>query len=604
MLAQSLLTPLDWSIIAGLLLVSLGIGIFASRQAGKSTSEFFLSGRSMPWWLLGISMVATTFATDTPNFVTELVRDQGVSANWSWWALLISGMVTVFVFSKLWRRAGVMTDVEFYELRYSGKEAAFLRGFRALYLGLIFNVLIMGMVSLAAVKFGQIVLGIPAWQMLTICCLIVLIYSALGGLRGVILTDFVQFAFAMGGSIWAAIYLVNHERVGGMGALLSDERVIAKMSILPDFNNPAVWLPVFLVPLAVQWWASYFPGAEPGGGGYIAQRMFSAKNERHAMGATLLFNIAHYALRPWPWIFVALASILVFPSIDSIKEAFPNTDPDLIANDAAYPAMLTLLPPGLMGIVAASLVAAYMSTMSTQVNLGASYLVNDFYRRFLKPEASEKELVWAGRFASMLTLVLGCLTALFLTSARQAFDYIILLGAGTGAIYILRWFWWRVNAMTEIIAMLVSLILATYFTFHYPDHIPASVSPEEKVWWDLAGKLLPVALTTLTWVLCCYLTKPTKKEVLYQFYNHVKPGGPGWERIRKMAREDGVSLDSDTEPWGVPFAVLCAFIGCLTVYGALFSTGLWLYGQTAQALPMTIATLVFGVILVKFWKRA
>ncbi|MGI9243056.1 MAG: sodium:solute symporter family protein [Verrucomicrobiales bacterium] len=565
----------------------------ASKKAGSSSSEFFLSGRHMPWWLLGVSMVATTFAIDTPNLVTGLVRQEGVAGNWLWWGLLPSGMLTVYVFAKLWRRANVMTDVEFYELRYSGKAAAFLRGFRALYLGLIFNVLVMGAVSLAAVKFGQIVLGIEAWQMLLFSGAAVLIYSSLGGLRGIILTDFVQFALAMIGSVWATIYLLGHEKVGGLNALLSDERVVERMDIMPAFNDPANWIPLFLLPLAVQWWASYYPGSEPGGGGYVAQRMFSAKNERHAMGASLFFNIAHYALRPWPWILIALASLLVFPSVDSLKEAFPDADPNLIADDAAYPAMLTLLPSGLLGLISASLIAAYMSTMSTQVNLGASYLVNDFYKRFVKPEASEKELVRAGRIATVLTLAMGCILGMFLGDAGRAFKYLLLLGAGTGAIYILRWFWWRINAIAEIVAMIVSLCVATFFTFVFSNWVP---DEDPSIWWTLGGTVLPVAITTVSWVVAALVTKPTDTETLRNFYQTVKPGGPGWTAISKEVAKD------DQEPWDVPQGILCAFLGCLMVYGCIIATGSFIYGETGQALAIGIPTLGLGAVLLKTWK--
>lgn len=592
MLASAQFQQLDWIIIIAFFVISLGIGLAVSKKAGSSSSEFFLSGRNMPWWLLGVSMVATTFAIDTPNLVTGFVRENGVAKNWAWWAFLPSGMLTVYIFAKLWRRAGVMTDVEFYELRYSGKAAAILRGFRALYLGLIFNVLVMGVVSLAAVKFGEIVLGIPAWQMLLGSGLVVLIYSSLGGLRGVILTDFVQFALAMAGSIWAAFYLVNHEKVGGMTALLADERVTSKMEMLPDFSNPAQWVPLMLIPLAVQWWASYFPGAEPGGGGYVAQRMFSAKNERNAMGAALFFNIAHYALRPWPWIMIALASIVVFPSVESIQAAFPDANPALIKDDAAYPAMITLLPTGLLGLVAASLIAAFMSTMSTQVNLGASYLVNDFYKRFFKPDASDKQLVRAGRIASVISLVLGLGVGLLFEDAGSGFQFIVLLGAGTGAIYILRWFWWRVNAVTEIVAMIVSLVVASIFTFGIPEKENPTVA------WTLFMNVVPVAITTLAWIVTALVTKPTEPDTLHKFYDKVRPGGPGWEAVRLE-----MGIEESGKNWDVPLGLGSALLACFAVYGALFTTGSLIYGRTNQALILGGATLVLTALLVKSWSK-
>ena len=416
------LSALDWSIVGAYFLLSLAVGLWASRKAGKDTTSFFLAGRNMPWWLLGVSMVATTFSTDTPNLVTDLVRQNGVSGNWGWWAFLLTGMLTVFVYAKLWRRSGVLTDIEFYELRYSGKAATFLRGFRALYLGLVFNVLVMGAVSLAAIKFGEIVLDLPGWLTLLVACSITLAYSTLGGLKAVIITDFVQFTLAMIGSIWGCIYILGLEKVGGLSNLITHPNVVDKLSLIPDTSDPNVWVPVLLVPLAVQWWASYYPGAEPGGGGYIAQRMFSAKDESNAVGATLLFNIAHYALRPWPWILIALASLVVFPELTDIQQAFPNLPADKLGHDVAYPAMLTLLPSGLLGLVAASLIAAFMSTMSTQVNLGASYLVNDFYRRFINPNASEKQLIKMARLFTVVSLIMGAGLGLVLTNAGQAFS--------------------------------------------------------------------------------------------------------------------------------------------------------------------------------------
>ena len=613
------LSTLDWALIGAFFLLSLLIGVLVSKKAGSSASEFFLSGRNMPWWLLGVSMVATTFSADTPNLVTNLVRDTGVSGNWGWWAFLLTGMLTVFVYAKLWRRSKVMTDIEFYELRYSGKAAAFLRGFRALYLGLVFNVLVMGTVSLAAIKFGEVVLGLPGWQTLLIAGSITLIYSALGGLKAVIITDFVQFILAMIGSIWACIYIINLDQVGGLTSLLSNELVQTKMSILPDLNDPAVWGPVLLAPLAVQWWASYYPGAEPGGGGYIAQRMFSAKDEKNAVGATLLFNIAHYALRPWPWILIALASLVLFPEVSDLQKAFPNLSADKLGNDVAYPAMLTYLPSGLLGLVAASLIAAYMSTMSTQLNLGASYLVNDFYQRFISPEASQSTLVWVGRAFTVVSMVLGTALGLLLTDASQAFNLLLLLGAGTGLIYILRWFWWRINAYTEIIAMVSSLIIAGYLTF-------APNIPLES--WQKT--ILGAVLTTVVWVVATYLTPQTKFSTLLSFYKLIRPGGPGWKKVLAEASQkdtaqtdapigDAQILDSglettssitteeiqafQDEPWKVPLEILAMIVGCFTVFGALFATGFWIYGETTNASIFTVVALVGMLALFRIWRN-
>ena len=364
------LSTLDYALIILFFTITLSIGIYVSKKSSKSSTEFFLSGRTMPWWLLGVSMVATTFSTDTPNLVTDIVRTNGVSGNWVWWAFLITGLLTVFVYAKLWRKSNVNTDIEFYEFRYGGAAANFLRKFRAIYLGVIFNVITMSAVTLAAIKIGGIMLGLEPWQTVISAGLITVIFSALGGFKGVVYTDFVLFFVAMGGSIGAAYYLVNIPEVGGIEALMANEHVADKLSMLPDFSDKKAVITLLIIPLAVQWWSSWYPGAEPGGGGYIAQRMLAAKDENHAIGATLFFNIMHYALRPWPWIIVALASLVIFPDLVSIQEAFPNVANDKLGHDLAYSAMLTKLPSGLLGLVLASLIAAYMSTISTQLNWG------------------------------------------------------------------------------------------------------------------------------------------------------------------------------------------------------------------------------------------
>ena len=577
-----LLSTLDWTIVGAYFTLSLIVGIWASKQAGTDTKSFFLAGRNMPWWLLGVSMVATTFSTDTPNLVTDLVRQNGVSGNWGWWAFLLTGMLTVFVYANLWRRSGVLTDIEFYELRYSGKPAAFLRGFRALYLGLVFNVLVMGTVSLAAVKFGEIVLGLPGWVTLTIACSITLAYSTLGGLKAVIITDFVQFTLAMIGSIWGMFYILGLPEIGGLSNLISHANVVDKLSLIPDLSNPNAWVPVLLVPLAVQWWASYYPGAEPGGGGYIAQRMFSAKDEKNAVGATFFFNVAHYALRPWPWILIALASLVVFPELSDIQKAFPNLPADKLGHDVAYPAMLTLLPSGLLGLVAASLIAAFMSTMSTQLNLGASYLVNDFYHRFIRPDATEKQLVRAGRLFTVVSIILGGGLGLLLTSAGQAFTLLLMIGAGTGMIYILRWFWWRINAYTEIVAMISSIIIAGYFNFGN-----SALEGWQKI-------VIGALLTTVVWIAATYFTPPDDEETLRSFVKKVNPGGPGWAKY-----SDGVS----TETWPVPNGILSMVLGCIAVYGFLLGVGQLIYGHTDSGLMICGLGIIASIGLFKVWKK-
>ena len=574
-------SSLDWGIIAIFFILSLGIGIWASKKAGKDPESFFLAGKDMPWWLLGISMVATTFSTDTPNLVTDLVRQNGVSGNWGWWAFLLTGMLTVFVYAKLWKRSDILTDIEFYELRYSGKAAAFLRGFRALYLGLVFNVLVMGAVSLAAVKFGEIVLGVPGWTTLLVACSVTLIYSALGGLKAVIITDFIQFIFAMIGSIWATIHILSLPEIGGLANLISHENVVGRLSLFPDFSNPDAWIPILFIPLAVQWWASYYPGSEPGGGGYIAQRMFSAKDELHAVGATFLFNVAHYAIRPWPWILIALSSLIIFPELSDIQSAFPTLAADKLGHDIAYPAMLTLLPSGLLGLVSASLIAAFMSTMSTQLNLGASYLVNDFYHRFLRPKSSNKELVTVARMLTAVTIILGSGLGLLLKSAGQAFNLLLMIGAGTGLIYILRWFWWRINAYTEIVAMVSSLFIALYLNFGGPDIA------------DWAKITIGASLTTFIWVIATFITPPDDENTLQNFVDKVNPGGPGWKNYTsKMS----------SEVWFVPKGIYSMALGCTAVYGFLLSMGQLIYGYTQTGfLLLSISFLAFFGIY-KIWK--
>ena len=571
----------DWVVIATYFLLSVIIGVFGAKKAGKDTRSFFLASGNMSWWLLGISMVATTFSTDTPNLVTDLVRQKGVSGNWVWWSFILTGMLTVFIYAKLWHRSGVMTDVEFYELRYSGKAASFLRAFRALYLGLIFNVLVMGTVSLAAIKFGEIVLGWPGWLTLLIACSITLLYSTLGGLRAIIITDFFQFILAMIGSIWACIYILNLKQVGGMKNLLAHPNVQDKISLFPNFSEPDHWIPILFVPLAVQWWASYYPGAEPGGGGYIAQRMFSAKDESSAIKASLLFNITHYAIRPWPWIIIALSSLIIFPELNDIRYQFPQLSSNKIGHDIAYPAMLVLLPSGLLGLVAASLIAAFMSTMSTQVNLGASYLVNDLYSRFINPSAEEKQLVMAGRVFSVLTIFLGASVGLFLTNAKQAFSLLLLLGSGTGLIYILRWFWWRINAYTEIIAMISSLIIAIYLNF-----INTSLLDWEKI-------VVGAILTTFIWVFVTFLTPVEDRKTLENFVKKVNPGGPGWKNFY---------ISDSNQKWSLPNDLLLMFCGTLLVISILLGLGNILYFQYLTGIVLFIISVISTIIIFYLWK--
>ncbi len=588
---------IDWLAIAAFFVVALLIGLWASRRAGRSSAEFFLSGRRMPWWLLGTSMVATTFSTDTPNLVADIVRQNGVAGNWVWWAFLLSGMLTVFVYAGLWRRTGVMTDLEFYELRYSGPSAAFLRGFRALYLGVLFNVVIMATVSLAAIKIGAVMLGWSPFQTLLVALAVTTVYSTLGGLTGVILTDFLLFALAIGGSIAAAVIALRLPEVGGLGELVRHPAVAVKLELVPSVELSDVFLFAFLLPLLVQWWAAWYPGAEPGGGGYVAQRMLAAKSEGHAVGATFFFNVAHYALRPWPWILVALASLVVFPDLASLSARFPHIPADKIGHDLAYPAMLTYLPAGVLGLVLASLVAAYMSTISTHLNWGASYVVNDVYRRFVDPEAGEQRLVLVGRLATVVMVVLAAALALALQNALQGFTLILQIGIGTGLIFLLRWFWWRLNAWSEITAMVVSFAVAVYFRLAHDRLFPEA--PVAEAWQFVFG----VAVTTAAWLAVTLLTRPTAESRLREFYRLARPGGPGWRAVVRRARDDGEDLEEGGEAWEVPRGLLCMALGSLAVYGTLLATGLLLYGRFAVAAPVAALGVVAGLGLARVWSR-
>jgi len=583
------LGTLDWVIVVAILSVSLSIGVLVSRRAGASSSSFFLSGRSMPWWLLGTSMVATTFSTDTPNLVAEITRTNGVAGNWIWWAFLITGMFTCFLYARLWRRSGAMTDLEFYELRYSGRAAAFLRWFRALYLGVFFNILTMALVSLAAIKIAAVILGFSPVQTLLIAGTVTLIFSTLGGFLGVVLTDLILFVISMTGAILAAMVALNLPEVNGLQNLLTHPEVATKLSFIPDFSKMEVALAVFIIPVAVQWWSVWYPGSEPGGGGYVAQRMLAARNERDALGAVLLFQVAHYAIRPWPWILVALASLVVFPDLDSIRAAFPHVESQLVGHDMAYPAMLTFLPSGLLGLVFASLIAAYMSTMSTQLNWGASYVVNDFYKRFVNPDADEKRLVVIGRISTVVLMIAAGSIALFLESAIQAFNILLSIGAGTGLLFLLRWFWWRINAASEIVAMVVSFLAALYFQFA---DLPG---------WSPYLKLISgIGVTTVAWVLAAFLGPRTDEVVLENFCHKLQPQGPGWAVVRKQLPE----LPTPEVADNIPRAMLNIFVGCFSVYAVLFGVGYTLYGQHVPAFALLLGGSAGVGFLVRSIQRA
>ncbi|MGJ8592995.1 MAG: sodium:solute symporter family protein [Aquaticitalea sp.] len=571
------ISTLDWIIISSFLLLFAGIGIYVSKQAGKDSKAFFLSGRNMPWWLLGVSMVATTFAADTPNFVAGVIREDGVFGNWIWWSFLLTGMLTVFFYARLWRKSGITTDLEFYELRYSGKSAAFLRGFRAIYLGVFFNIVIMANVCLAAIKIGHVMFGLSAWQVLLIASPVVVIYSAFGGLKGVLLTDFVQFIIAMVGSIWATIYIVNMPQIGGIEKLLSTPAVAAKTAMLPDFSKPELLIPLLIIPLAVQWWSVWYPGAEPGGGGYIAQRMLAAKDEKNAVWATLFFNVAHYALRPWPWIVIGLASIIIYPNIESLQAAFPDLNPSFVKNDLSYPAMLTFLPAGLLGIVVTSLIAAFMSTISTHLNWGSSYVVNDFYARFIRPKSSDKEQVLIGRISTVVMMIFAGLLALVLEEARDAFNLLLQIGAGTGLLFILRWFWSRINPYSEIAAMAISFAIALFFFVNGKMDTPIV---ELAGHWQL---VFGVIVTTIGWVSVTLLTKPSNTNTLNSF--------------------NSLIFGNESKFKGFGMKILGFFAGVVGVYCTLFAIGNFIYGNTALAFGLVSVTIICGILIIKSFKE-
>lgn len=580
------LAPLDWAIIAASIVISFLPALFFARRASSSTTEFFTSGRAAPWWLIGLSMVATTFSTDTPNLVTNLVRERGVAENWVWWAFLLTGMATVFFYARLWRRSGVLTDLEFYELRYSGRPATLLRGFRAVYLGLFFNCVIMATVNLAAAKIANIVLGWPMGRTLLVCSVITIFFASVSGLWGVLVTDSIQFTFTMTGSLATTWFALKQPEVGGLSGLLAKIEP-STLNLLPDFGDWPTALAVLIIPLTVQWWSVWYPGAEPGGGSYIAQRMLAARSEKDAVNGTLFFNVMHYALRPWPWILAALCSTILYPQLSDIARTFPYVDPKLIGHDMAYPAMLRFLPAGFLGLMIAGVLASYRSTIETHLNWGTSYLVHDFYRRFLRPDASERHYVFMGRVTTAVLMIAAAFLTYGLDTAKGAFDLILSIGAGTGLIYLLRWFWWRVNAWSEIAAMVSSFLVAVGFT------VAARLGHAVPGYTALIATVLS---TTVVWVATALLTAPTSQERLVAFYRLVRPAGPGWQPVQAEAGV-GPSSDSLTQ------SLLGWALGVAFVYAALFGAGSLLYGRVAQSVMWGTIFLLSGVGLLRVVPR-
>lgn len=584
---------IDWIIVAVSLIVCFFPALFFGKRAGKNTSEFFVSGRAVPWWLAGLSMVATTFSSDTPNLVTDIVRRNGVAGNWVWWAFVLTGVATVFFYARLWRRSGVMTDLEFYELRYSGKAASFVRGFRSVYLGLFFNCMIMATVNLAACKIAAILFGLDRWQTLLAVGALNVVFATHSGLWGVLVIDMVQFFIKMTAVIAAAYFAVTLPEVGGLSGLV--EKLSSTpgpgglnyLDIMPDFtSNWDLAIAVFVMPIAVQWWAVWYPGAEPGGGSYIAQRMLASKSEKDSLGAVLFFNVAHYVLRPWPWIITALCSIIIYPQLSDIQAAFPNLDPNLLGHDIAFPAMLKFLPVGFIGLMVGGLIAANSSTILTHLNWGASYLVHDFYRRFMKKDSAEKHYVFAGRMVTILLFLLSSGMVFVLDTAKDAFDIILQVGAGTGLLYLVRWFWWRVNAWSEVAAMISSFAVSILILILNKNGMTISTH---------VALLVTIAFTTICWIATAYFGPETDRATLIEFYRKVRPFGPGWRKIRQEAGISEEEVRATHE--NIPMALLGWVAGCTVIWSSLFTVGNFLYGRTGYAYALLAVFIVSGLAL-------
>jgi Na+/proline symporter len=588
------LTTIDWLIVAAYFLLSTVIGFIFTKRGGESLDEYFLSGRQVPWWLAGAAMVATTFAADTPLVVTGLVASKGVAGNWLWWNMVMSGMLTVFFFARLWRRANVMTDVEFAEIRYGGRPAAFLRGFRALYLGIAINLIIMGWVTRAMIKILTISLGISPLLAVGICFFVTVAYSVAAGLWAVLWTDLVQFVIKMSAVIVLAIYAV--QKVGGMGALKAGVAQhfgseTAALSVLPvRFGEGGLaaysWMPLLAlgVFLSMQWWAAYYPGAEPGGGGYVAQRIFSAKSERDGVLATLLFQVAHYALRPWPWIITGLATVILYPG-----GRLPNGTVD--AEGAYVQAFVDLLPTPWRGFMMAGFAAAYMSTIGTHLNWGASYLVNDFYKRFLKPNEQDKHYVNVGRVATVSLFLASIVVTYFLSSVEQAWKFLLAIGAGTGLVLILRWYWWRINAWSEISAMVASFIVSLIAMQVVPGRLAPAGSPNVDAW----VMVITVVVSTVIWLTVTFLTQPEPAPVLDAFYKRVRPGGPGWATVSQRLGYGRESTPGGALAWTNWIA------GIIAVYATLFGIGKLIFGEwMTGGIMLVVAALAFAWIARSF----
>ena len=564
---------LDFTAIGVFFALLVGIAAACSRRAGKDAKDFFLSGRSMPWWLIGVSMCAASTSTNSANMFTEFIRNSSLGENWKWWAFLLTGMLTVFVYSRLWVRSGAKSDIEFYELRYSGRAAAILRGFRAIYLGIVFNVITTGLVMLAAIKIGQTLFGADQWTVILVTAVASIVYSALGGFRGAIYTDFFLFIVIMVGAVVGMYYALAHPAVGGFSAMMANPVVQQHLSFFPDVNNADLFVAVFVIPIAIQWWNVWYPGSEPGGGGYIVQRMLSAKSEGHCVGGSILYQVVNYAIRPWPWYLTAFASLIVFPDLASLQKAFPNVNPALVKGDLAYPAMLTFVPNGWLGVVAASMMGALFSTVAAHLSMGSNYIANDFWKRFVRPEADERELIVVGRVTVVVLMALTAILSPFLISAGAVFNLILQIGAGTGLIYLLRWFWMRINAWSEITAMAVSFLVAVFLQLVYP-HFDL---PPLLAWQRL---LIVMAVTTAAWVGVTFLTSPTDAAKRAAFQNKIRANG------HDIA-------------WGL----LAMTVSSVAIYALMFASGYWIYGRTTIAAVMTSIAVISGLALLPILKN-
>ena len=513
-----LMQALDWWMVAGFFAILVAIPLVASRLNRGTSQDFLLAGRSMPWWLIGLSMTAACTSTDSANLFTEIIRKDGLAGNWVWWAFLITSVFTVFIYSKLWVRTGVTTDVEFYELRYSGKPAAFLRALRGVYLGVILNLLVMGAVVLGGLKIGVVLFGCSATTILVFTGVFSIVYVAVAGMRGAIYTDFFLFLVIMLGAFAAMFYALDLPEVGGFAGLAANPALAGKLSIFPDLSDADAVCSLLVIPLAIQWWAVWKQGAEPGGGGYIVQRIMSAKSEGHAVGGTLFFNFIHYAIRPWPWYVVGFCSLIAFPELADIRRAFPSVDPKLVGGDMAYSAMLTKVPSGWFGVVVASMMAALFSTVAAHLTMGSSYVVNDFYRRFVRPQAGDRELIWTARLVMVVFMVLACLIAPLLTSAKTAFDLMLLIGAGSGPIFLLRWFWMRINAWSEIVGIVAALLASVVLELVVPNCGGPALASWQKI-------LVGAGVTTVAWLVATFVTKPEPPEVQARFKALVRADG-------------------------------------------------------------------------------